>query len=87
MIKKLRVAPLSSGFMLVSILGFLITIIYTYFGSIDITWGVTFLLVFTVMFIASIISMTAAPVEEELFLDNFFDYQRKLRARKKGRTF
>ena len=61
--KELNIVPLSSGFMLTSILGFILSAFYVYPQSIK--WGFTFLLFFTLMFVASIISMTYAPVGHE----------------------
>ncbi|MFC1755369.1 hypothetical protein ACFL96_18595 [Thermoproteota archaeon] len=58
-----KVAPLSSGFMLVSMVGFMVTVVYTSFGKIDPTWGFTLGLFFVIMFVSSMISMTYAPVE------------------------
>ncbi len=61
-----KVAPLKSSFMLVSMLGFMITIVYTAYGRLDATWGFTLGFVFALMFIASIISMTYAPINLQL---------------------
>ena len=57
--KELNVAPLSGGYMLTSIVGFLISAFYILPSSK--TWGFTFVLFFTLMFVASLISMTYAP--------------------------
>lgn len=43
-----------------AILGFLISVYWVYPQSIN--YGITFMLIFAVMFIASLISMTKAPV-------------------------
>lgn len=59
-----KVAPLSAGFMLTSILGGLISAIYVYPQSAS--FGFTFFVFFTLMFIASIISMTLTPMDVEL---------------------
>ena len=59
--KDFNIAPLSGGYMLTSIVGFLISAFYILPSSR--TWGFTFVLFFTLMFIASIISMTYAPSE------------------------
>ena len=56
-----KVAPLPSAFMLLSIVGFLITAFYV--APRETTWGITFLIFFATMFIASFVSMTKAPVE------------------------
>ena len=50
--------PVSGGFMITSILGFLVVTVYTISGKIDVTWGVTLALIFLIMFIASIVSIT-----------------------------
>ena len=59
-----NIVPLSGGFMLTSIVGFLISAIYVYPRSA--TWGFTFSLFFVLMFVASLISMTKAPVDDHL---------------------
>ncbi len=61
-----KIAPLSSSFMLFSMLGFMITIIYTAYGRINETWGFTFGFVFSIMFVASMISMTKAPLDDQI---------------------
>lgn len=58
-----RIVPLSSGFMLTSILGAIISAMYVYPRTAS--FGFTFFLFFTIMFIASLISMTLAPIEAE----------------------
>ena len=64
-----RVVPLSAGFMLTSILGAIISALYVYpnetLGSYGPKLGFTFFLFFTLMFIASIISMSLAPLDAE----------------------
>jgi hypothetical protein len=55
---KFKFAPLSGGYMGASILGIFISLMYVYKESPD--WGVTFTIVFGIMFIASIVSMSAA---------------------------
>ncbi|MBW2983605.1 hypothetical protein KY361_00645 [Candidatus Woesearchaeota archaeon] len=62
--KEINVVPLSSGFMLTAIVGFLISIVYVY--PRNSTWGFTFVLFFILMFVASLISMTYAPAEGQL---------------------
>lgn len=56
---EFNIAPLSGAFMITSIVGFLISALYILPGSN--TWGFTFVLFFTLMFVASLISMTYAP--------------------------
>ena len=54
--------PLKSSFMVISILGFIISAVVVY--DISPKFGFAFALVFVLMFVASIISMTYAPVAE-----------------------
>jgi len=61
------VAPLKSSFMLASILGFVITMIYT--DQIGNDWAFALGFVFALMFVASMISMRNAPIEEQLELE------------------
>ena len=56
---KFDIAPLSGGFMLTSIVGFIVSFFYILPESRN--WGFTFVLFFTLMFVASTISMTYAP--------------------------
>ena len=62
-----RVAPLTGSFMLISIIGFFISLMWVYPRTAS--YGFAFALVFTLMFIASIISMTYADVDEILYLE------------------
>jgi len=55
---RFQTVPLSGTFMITSILGFLIVTIYTTYGRINLTWGFTLDLIFVIMFIASVISIT-----------------------------
>lgn len=64
MAKEINVAPLTGGFMITSIVGFLISVIYVYPQSV--TWGFTFGVFFALMFIASMISMTYGPEAAQL---------------------
>lgn len=59
----MKYAHLSAGFMLTSIVGFLISAFFIY--KISLTWGFTFMLFFLIMFISSIISMTKAPFTDK----------------------
>jgi len=63
--KEISVAPLSGGFMITSIVGFLISAIYVYPQST--TWGFTFGVFFALMFVASMISMTYGPDAAQLY--------------------
>ena len=54
--KKFNIAPLSGGYMLTSIVGFIVSAFYVFPKSN--TWGFTFIIFFMLMFVASMISMT-----------------------------
>lgn len=59
-----KVAPLTGGYMITSIVGFLISVMYVY--DVSNRWGFTFALFFVLMFVASLISMTYGPDEAML---------------------
>ncbi len=54
-----KVAPLSSGYMLTSMFGFIASLMVIM--PMSRPWGLAFALIFALMFIASVISMTHAP--------------------------
>ena len=56
----IKYAPLSGGFMITSIVGFFVSSIYI--SDFSLNWGFALSIVFIIMFIASIISMTKAPI-------------------------
>lgn len=61
MLNLSNVAPLKGGYMITSIVGFLISAMYVY--DISNRWGFTFALFFFLMFVASLIAMTYGPDE------------------------
>jgi len=63
----MKYAHLSAGFMLTSIIGFLISVFFV--NGLSETWGFTFMLFFSIMFISSMISMTKAPYMEKDYQD------------------
>ena len=63
-----KVAPLSGGYMITSIVGFLISAMYVY--DISNRWGFTFSLFFMMMFVAPLISMTYGPDEAMYHMGN-----------------
>ena len=65
LLKKWQAAPLKGSFMATAMLGFLISAYWVYPQSFN--YGLTFMLVFTLMFIASFISMTKAPAVNERY--------------------
>jgi len=56
----IQIVPLKGSFMITSIVGFFVSVYYVM--SLSKNWGFTFALFFGMMFIASLISMTYAPV-------------------------
>ncbi len=76
----MRYAHLSAGFMLTSIIGFLVSTLFVWKYSIS--WGFTFSLFFLIMFVASIISMTKADftdkeLQQELAIHEKPSYKRR----------
>lgn len=70
---RFRPAPLSSGFFLAAILGLLVTLFY--FDALASTrtgknFALAFIVLFVLMFIASIISMRRAPAGAQIALDH-----------------
>ncbi len=61
--QKWQAAPLKRSFLLLSIVGFLITAYLIYPLSFNL--GITFMVVFVAMFIASLISMAKGPIIKE----------------------
>lgn len=67
MARKFRFAPLSGGYMAASMLGGLISLMYVYPKSPD--WGITFTIIFGIMFVSSMISMTVAEPDDFVELE------------------
>ncbi len=76
---RFEVAPLSGGFMLTGIIGFLFALMFL--RSQSLPWATVVVVISSTMLIASMISMTRAPVEEELTLDEHHT-ERKNRVKK-----
>ncbi|MBI2176712.1 hypothetical protein HYU40_05220 [Candidatus Woesearchaeota archaeon] len=53
-----HIEPLPATFSLIGLLGFIITTVFTVSGRVPLSWGVAFDIVFVLMFIASMISIT-----------------------------
>jgi hypothetical protein len=64
MLNLKNVAPLTGGYMITSMVGFIISSMYVY--DISNRWGITFAIFFSLMFVASMISMTYGPDEAML---------------------
>jgi len=60
----MKIAPLKSSFLAMSMIGFLLSVIFI--PAYSKTWAFTFGLIFTIMFIASMISMVHASPDEQL---------------------
>ena len=73
--KQTGIAPLTGGFMVTSMVGFLISAIYVFPKSN--TWGFTFTIFFTLMFVASMISMTYGPEEAMLHMGQMRERKKK----------
>jgi len=67
---KFKYAPLPGSFMILSMLGLIISLVYMNYGRLDPSFGVAFIIVFAIMLISSILSMTHGPVEESFAMDN-----------------
>jgi type IV secretory pathway VirB2 component (pilin) len=63
-LERFHAAPLSNSFFFTALMGFIVTAIYFQFGGLDTDFAVTFMLLFGIMFTASVISMSKAPVED-----------------------
>ena len=63
--QKWQAVPLKGSFMITAILGLFISIYWVYPQNIQ--YGFAFIIVFVAMFIASLISMTKAPVINERY--------------------
>ena len=64
MISAMERVMLPQSFFLISIVGFIISSVYTYTGTIPLSWGFSFCLIFVIMFVAAVASMT--PSVEDL---------------------
>jgi len=60
-----NVAPLKGGYMITSMVGFIISALYVFPRSDN--WGLTFVIFFSLMFVSSLISMTYGPDEAMLY--------------------
>ncbi|MBR9692420.1 hypothetical protein GOV07_00635, partial [Candidatus Woesearchaeota archaeon] len=59
--------PLPHEWMLVSIIGFFISVFQIYVW--DKTWGITLIIFFTITFIASVVSMSGSGTSEEEMIE------------------
>jgi 4-hydroxybenzoate polyprenyltransferase len=70
-----RYAPLTSGFMLTSIIGFLVSVFFVV--KIDLTWGLTFALFFVIAFIASVVSMSKIEADDKYGLQELAVHEKR----------
>lgn len=61
---SMKYAPLDGTFMLSSILGFFVSVLYI-MPFLSRSWGVAFAITFTIMFISSMITMTKADTSPD----------------------
>ncbi|MBN1157376.1 hypothetical protein JXA85_07160 [Candidatus Woesearchaeota archaeon] len=61
---KILPGPLTSGFLLTSIIGFFVSAFYVY--KLTPAWGFTFSVMFLIMFIASMVSLARSSVDTKL---------------------
>lgn len=61
-----KIAPLSTGLFVTSIVGFLVSALYI--PQFSFNWAIAFGTAFIVMFVASIVSMIHGPPEQQLGL-------------------
>ncbi len=77
--------PLPRTFMLTSILGLLVTTVYTAYGRLPLKWGVAFDTVFAIMLVASVISITPKWLENKAPKQSSPANKAKKPARKKSK--
>jgi multisubunit Na+/H+ antiporter MnhB subunit len=70
-----KFVPLTSGFMLTSIIGFMVSVLFVL--KIDPTWGFTLSLFFLLMFISSVISMSNMEAEDNYGLEHLAIHEKK----------
>jgi hypothetical protein len=61
---KFSIAPLPAGFMLTSLVGLLLSVMWIYPQSAS--WGLGIGIIFAIMLVSSLISMTYGPTDVEL---------------------
>jgi hypothetical protein len=75
--------PLTSGFMLTSIVGFLVAVFFVW--KLSETWGFTFGLFFLIMFIASVVNMTKIEADDKYGLEELAIHDKDHYAKKRKR--
>jgi len=77
-----KTVPLTSGFMLTSIIGFFVSAFFV--TKISLTWGFTFCLFFVIMFIASIINMSQLEANDRYDLKELAIHEKGHYAKKRN---
>ena len=77
-----KVVPLSSGFMLTSIIGFFVAVFFVW--KMSETWGFLFALFFIIMFIASIINMSQLEAADKYDMQELAIHEKGHYQRRKG---
>jgi hypothetical protein len=72
--EDIQVAPLTGGFMLIGLLAFFLAVFFIRTISLD--WAFIIGFIGAIMFFASMVSMTKAPVPEELLIDEHIQDRR-----------
>jgi multisubunit Na+/H+ antiporter MnhB subunit len=75
--------PLTSGFMLTSIIGFLVSVFFVW--KLSENWGFTFGLFFVIMFIASVINMSHIEAEDKYGLEELAIHEKGHYAKKRNK--
>ncbi len=75
-----RHVPLTSGFMLTSIIGFFVSVFFVW--KLSETWGFTFALFFVIAFIASVISMSNIEADDKYGLSELAIHEKKKKHKK-----
>lgn len=76
-----RHIPLTSGFMLTSIIGFFVSVFFVW--KLSETWGFTFALFFVIAFIASVVSMSKIEAEDKYGLEELAIHEKKKKKSKR----
>jgi 4-hydroxybenzoate polyprenyltransferase len=72
--------PLTSGFMLTSIVGFFLSVFFVW--KLSETWGFTFALFFVITFIASIVSMSRIEADDKYGLEELAIHEQRKKKKK-----
>jgi hypothetical protein len=74
--------PLTGGFMLTSIIGFMVSTMFVM--RLSVSWGFTFALFFVVMFIASVVSMSNMEADDRYGWEGLAIHEKKRHTKQKN---